>query len=648
MASKFGGIAIDEKEQQTPISQFGGVSVAPVEEPGFISRAASGISEAFTGAERSTPEIDALEEIGAAPELNQLSVSAFKTSMGLLATGDEEKARNIIQSQIPEAKFRSDAKGNTIVDLPSGSFALNKPGLSGQDIIRTAGQALSFTPAGRAATIPASIGGRVAAAAGLEGATELGLQAGVEALGGGPIDQGEVLTAAAFGAGGQTLADLLGMSARAIKGNIPTQAQETIQAGAEAGVPVLTTDVIAPKGIIGGLARQVGERIPFVGTGGIRAGQQEARETAAVEFVNQFPRASSLDIMESLKRSADTVKQAAGNRMTAITGRMNQTGPVNIRNINATIDKVIAALDAPGVIPDAATVEKLQSVKLTLNEAEQTFGMLRENRTAIRELTESIDPIIRQQLPSKSKAELEEIMFSMTKTLDNVVRSVEGDRGFKRYKEADRVYMREANKLTKSRLKNVLDKGDITPELVENLLFSKKPSEVKLLFQNLDKRGRDAARSGLVARAVEKASRGDDLSINRLDAEFKRLQKNTGVFFRNENRKALKGFSNLISATRRAQDAKVVTPSGQSLTALTGIGAGSQIGLLPSLALAGSAGGAAQIYESPVVRDFLLKLADAPRGSTRFDRIVNDLSPGVIAAIEAIQRQQGQEEQPQQ
>ena len=54
-------------------------------------------SDFVTGSDRMTPEMESMSEIGNAPELNEMSWSAFKTSLGLLATGDDEKAQSIIK-----------------------------------------------------------------------------------------------------------------------------------------------------------------------------------------------------------------------------------------------------------------------------------------------------------------------------------------------------------------------------------------------------------------------------------------------------------------------------------------------------------------------------------------------------------------------
>lgn len=131
----------NKKNTQNPFDQFD-----KSQDVGFF--------DPITGTSRMTPQMESLSEIGSAPELNQLSVPAFKASLGLLTTGDTESLKGILSQQLGgDVSFSNDDKGNVIVNLPSGQYALNKPGLSGQDVVRGAFDILSFTPAGRASTI---------------------------------------------------------------------------------------------------------------------------------------------------------------------------------------------------------------------------------------------------------------------------------------------------------------------------------------------------------------------------------------------------------------------------------------------------------------------------------------------------------------
>lgn len=594
------------------------------------------IRDFVTGESRTTSAIEEVPEIGMAPELNEFSLSSLKASAGLLFTGDTDKATQIIKNQIPGAEFRQDEKGNMIVDLPSGAYALNKPGLSGQDIARGIFQFAAFTPAGRAATLPTGAAGRVGAVGLASGATEAGLQAGAVGVGSEDITGEDIALSAALGTGGQLLGELVSAGTRAGRGGIGAREQQIIEAGERAGVPVMTTDVVPPKGIVGGLARQLGERIPIFGTGGKRAIQVEAREKAVKEFTDQFPENTAQEVFESLKKQTAKVKRSAGNRLGSIQDELTPLGDVPRDNLIAQIDKAIDRLSDVKIEPDEATIGALQRIKEGAREP-HNFSQLRDARTRVRELASVTDPAGKSQLPSKSKAALEQVRQAITRDLDNFVSDNLGTRQLARYKEADTIYQQEAKKLTKSRLKNILDKGDLTPETVENMIFSRKPSEVKLLHDSLNAEGKAAARAALVQRALRKAQTGDEISPNIFAKQLDDMKDNASIFFKGQDKKALKGMQKLLQATRQAQNAAVVTPTGQSLFGLTAVGAGAQVGFMETLLASATGGGAARLYESAPVRNFLLRLAGTPINSTGFDRLIRTSIPKLNAAVQAAQ-----------
>lgn len=139
-----------------------------------------------------------LPEIGAADEMNALNVPSFLASAGTLFTFDDEEAANIVKKQLGGDVVK-DAEGNWIARLPSGDYAINKPGVSGQDIAKfgaTGGAFGKTTQLAYQGLKPAGL----AAKAGVEALAGAGTQAAIEAgqAGlGGEFDSNEVLLAGA-------------------------------------------------------------------------------------------------------------------------------------------------------------------------------------------------------------------------------------------------------------------------------------------------------------------------------------------------------------------------------------------------------------------------------------------------------------------
>ncbi len=126
-----------------------------------------------------------LPEIGEAPELRQLDVESMKRGFAAGLITNEAELASAIKSLTPGAEVMQDPEGKAIVKFPSGGeFAVNKPGLSGQDFIQAATRLVAFIPAGKAL----GAAGAIAKGAG----TEAALQTAESQLGGefSPVDVG--------------------------------------------------------------------------------------------------------------------------------------------------------------------------------------------------------------------------------------------------------------------------------------------------------------------------------------------------------------------------------------------------------------------------------------------------------------------------
>lgn len=127
-----------------------------------------------------------------APELNEMSMRAFKSGLGGLLEGDPAELQKIISTNYPEAEF-GEIAGQPSVRLPSGDYFLNPEGLDLADVARFGVDVAAFTPAGR--VTGAGIGALTKGAA-IAGGTQAALQ-GIEAATGGTFDPEDVAIEAA-------------------------------------------------------------------------------------------------------------------------------------------------------------------------------------------------------------------------------------------------------------------------------------------------------------------------------------------------------------------------------------------------------------------------------------------------------------------
>ncbi len=623
------------------------VDPAGTENPGVLDR----IGELFTGSgrqTRATQELPELQSSGLLAGLDIPPARAASLAATISTMTDPEEIAQTLKAISPDIGIQYDEKGNILAanNLTGARAVINKPGLSGLDAAQVASIGSAFAPAGRLAN---ATGGGIARQAAVLGAGSAATQAGIEAAqsaSGGEFNQGEVLTAGALGAASPIIAGAIGAGVDAARRGVqalrsaPGGQAPIVQAAERANIPLMTSDIAPPTTPIGQLAQRAGERIPYAGTGGTRATQQEARKAAIQQLGSQYPTPQPGQIISSLKAQTSRVKQAAAKRYEELVPKVDAIGKVEYAKTNQAIDDALKELDKAGVVSSREAVEELQQFRETLGAADQTYSTLKENRTALRDVVNSYDSQGRSQLPSRAKALLNRVYNSLSADMDDAARAALTPREFSRLKEANAIYASEAEKLTRSRLKNVLDKGELTPEVAENLIFSAKRSEVKSLYDSLDSSGRDAVRATIVQRAIAKAGGLEDVSPDRFLNELKRLQTQTGVAFKGDQKKQLDGLREVLAATKRAGQTGITNTGQEAFVPLTAAAAGSAIGSLGGTLAAGATAGAiARIYESPVVRNTLIRIGQAPK-SEASKRLALQLARDLNAGVQSLRAQE--------
>lgn len=568
---------------------------------------------------RATRELPELSEVGISGLLSDDASmwQKIKATAGTLFEFDPEDIVQIIKANTdaPVSTFY-DEKGNVGINVGGRMVMLNKPGATAMDALQAGATAAAFTPAGRA--------GSVAGAAGASAATELGLQAGKAAVGGDEVSYGDVAGAAALGGGLRAAEKAIGTGYRALKGKMEGPEADLVAAADQAKVPLYTSDVRPPQNFASKSFQQTAEKLPLVGTASLREGQQDARVNAVGRLADKYGQFSYSAIVDSLKATKDRVKNAAGSVLESAGNKLDDVGEMDISRTREAIKEVQAELSRPGRIASGTAQEDLKRLVDAIDEAPQTFTSLKENRTAFSEIVKGADKAERTQLTSRAKSLLGKVKNSMTADMQSFARSNLSPEEFAKWNRANAVYAEEANKLTRTRLKSVLDKGDVTPEAVEGMLFSKKPSEVRSLYQSLSQSGRENAKAAIISKVVRDLSRRQSgFTPNSFNTELKKYEPQIEAFFKGADKRQLEGLRRVLQATTRAQDAAVTTPTGQQLLG-AGTIAATAIEPITTAVTAGSLGGLSRFFESRGVRNALVRLGSVPRGSTRFEQALDE------------------------
>ncbi|WP_407732280.1 lytic transglycosylase domain-containing protein [Pseudocitrobacter faecalis] len=440
-------------------------------------------------------------------------------------------------------------------------------------------------------------------------------------------------TGVALGGAINQLGRVAGAAYRGARGAISPEAQQAIRFADAADVPLHTSDIIhhqpsagsayTPQSRISQAAQTTAENIPFAGTSSMRAAQQDARSKLVDEFSSRFGEYDSSIVIGSLKAKSAGIKQAAGNRLEQVQNAM--TG-VNIQPSRAIqqIDDEISSLQKLGKVSDNDTIAKLQAYRDELAGGNVDLQQLSNLRSQFRQDVKGE----RAVMPNRSDAAIQRVYKAMTGDIDSAIGQNLGSDTLRRYKQANAVYADEASKLQNTRLKNVIMKGDLTPEVVNNMLFSKNKSEVQNLYNSVGQVGRAQMRNGIIGKAMEKSGGSPDQFLRQVNM----MSNQTGIAFKGRDAAYLKGLKNYLESTKRAGQAGVTTPTGQqTIPFILGIGT------VTNPALVGVGGGyglLARMYESEPVRNAMLRLANTPQGSTAFEKAISQAERVVNSAAQ--------------
>jgi len=605
----------------------------------------TGILETITGTQRTAALPQDVQQL---PELASLTSpvttgdfgSDIQIAAGLLTSFDEDDRKDIIKNAVPDVTFE-EFEGTTVVNLPNGQRAvLNAAGLSTSDVLAGIAQTLSFVPAGGIASLGRNLAQRLTLGGAASGATEAGLQTATQALGSEQgIDEGQVAAATILG-GASELAPAAITGGRqlieAAKKEIPQQVSEALQQGR-----VFTSDLFPPDTFIGANLQRLAEKIPVVGTGNLRSTQQAERQQAARDFAGEFnidlDTPFEEEIVSSAGRVFDRARERASNLRNQAVESLRGGGNVETPQTREVIEQEIARQEGLGARADNALLTSLRAIQ---NELSGNFQRIGDIRTTV---NHQITDIGRNNSPiaSGGDAALNNVRRALTDDMTTFARDFsrrarragaeEDGRAFNRWQASNRIFAEGFENARDAQLKKVLTKGEATPEVVLTTLRGGKTSDLRRLNNNLDAEGRQAARQTLLKEVFDKSGGLDEINPTRLINELQRpnIRKATNVFFTGNAKKELEGFKTYLDLTRRAQQAGVVTATGQELLAP---GAALAAGIAPEIAIPvlATVSGGARVFESPAVRDLMIRLGQTEAREGQ-ERLLREFRPLILA-----------------
>lgn len=453
-------------------------------------------------------------------------------------------------------------------------------------------------------------------------------------------------------------ASLIGGLAGGMVSNVKTTpvsdtVKNTLREAETAGVPVLSSDVRPPTTFAGRWLQKTTESIPIVGTGGVRSAQQEIRGEAVQDLARSFGvnLGDDVDIISTvtqdlLRRRGSQLTKYTGQKSSVINSeQLKNAGVVNVDRAIAAIDQEIAKL-SPMRSKDANQVlERLRDWRssllgettakgpngkmITVNEGQslQTIEMLRK------QLGESFESADLGSIKKLGKDSLKNIYGPLKEDMRSFIQSFGNKNDIKRFDVSNARLSELAGELDNGLFKRVLSKGDVTPEAISSMLFSKKPSDLKLLFKNLDPAGQAHARTAIITKMFkDSVNANGGVSPDVFKNQIKKMSDQLGIFFNERDLQSVEGLGRVLALTQRASQANLMPPTGAMLQipvigglltqTFGGVGAG--------VVAAGSLGAIARVVESPAVRNILIKLPKVKAGSPQEAVLLKRLDDIVI------------------
>jgi hypothetical protein len=303
-----------------------------------------------------------------------------------------------------------------------------------------------------------------------------------------------------------------------------------------------------------------------------------------------------------------------------------------------------------GARADTGLVSTLENIKQSLAigpmaqglQQPRNFSGIKDIRTTV---IEDLKAINRSEDP-RAAAQLQQVKSAIDKDMVAFARQAD-PAAARNWLESNRVFARELEAVRNTELRRAFNSGNTTPEVVLPILKGGKRSELERLNRALTPSGQRAARSAIVYDALaesgyfaDPANANPDRFVNALKRQ-NRMQA-IDVFFNGTDRDALSGFTRLLDATRRAQQAGLNVQTGQQLVPFAAGGAAYAEPVITALSV-GTLSGIGRVYESAGMRNFLLRLNNTKAGSAQEMALIESVIPALTASLQS-QSQQAQEQ----
>jgi hypothetical protein len=425
-------------------------------------------------------------------------------------------------------------------------------------------------------------------------------------------------------------------------------AQSDIEAAEKAGVRLMTSDVIAPRTFPTKIIQATGERIPLAGTAGMRRAQQEQRIEAVRNVLREYEADDYAKLSDNVlkdlaaKRSADISKYSQAKN--EVIDRLSQKGIVPMGNANKAIDDQIAELTRRRSPAADEAIERLNEIKTNLQDRDLfQLEAYRRDELAKAFMDDPARPLSPAAREVGEKA-LRAIYDPVRRDMGDFIKQTGERRDFEKWMVSNKRLAETSEDMKNASLKTVLMKGNVQPEVINRILFSGKPSEVRAIYSKLTPQGQANARAAVLAKAADDASmqvaEGKIVLPDQFAKNVQKMGNSVGVLFKGDDLKRVEGLMRVLNITKRAREAAEAPATGAQAVPFVAGGLMTQVfgSAVSGAAATAGIGLLARTYESAPVRNLLLKLRDAELGSALEDELARRVISTMQTQAEKIQQ----------
>jgi hypothetical protein len=414
--------------------------------------------------------------------------------------------------------------------------------------------------------------------------------------------------------------------------------EDIIVAGQQANIPVMTSDIMPPTTRMEQTLRNLGEVAPL-GMGVPRVRQQAARQEAVENLLSDFGVTVDADIASDVVRNLNENRANMLSRFNSqkdgVINKFANAGDVPTTRSVAAIDKLLVDLRSENLPQLNSLIKDLEGVRDSLT-GPGNLPKIEANRSTI--FTLKGDPNL-ASISTKAENAFTAVYNALNDDMGEFIKATGGNKDFALWKTANTQLAQMVGELKVGGLAGALKKGEFDPNIVTKMLVSSKPEEVRMLFRNLNREGRENARLLLIQEAGKRAFNSDTQMLNpdKFAREIGNLSDNFGKFFNASDMRRVQGLTDVLRATSRAQSARFLPQTGAQLLPFGAAGSLTAIipgmGVMEGAAAATAFGVGRRFYESKFARDLLLRISQAS-GSKKAE-LINQFVAGATAATAA-------------